>query len=110
MGEPSTIVTEPEGKNGHLFSDTAPLNAPAVGKNVSPAEAERAFDAYTLVNEAMLTLLTEPRVDKWLANKMGVRPPQMKDWLDRGVREGRIVKLRLKKRILYAAHTPTLFA
>jgi hypothetical protein len=31
----------------------------------------------------------------------------MKDWLDRGVLEGRILKL--KKPVRYAAHTPTLF-
>jgi len=45
--------------------------------------------------------------DEWVADKMCVRAPQMKDWLDRGVREGRILKL--KKPVRYVAHTPTLF-
>jgi hypothetical protein len=38
---------------------------------------------------------------------MRVRAAQMKDWLDRGVREGRILKL--KKPVRYIAHTATLF-
>jgi hypothetical protein len=98
---------------------TAPLDAPPAEKrvaaketpgleSVASAEAQPALDAYTLVIEAISTLLKEPQVDEWLANKMGVRTAQMKDWLDRGVREGRILKL--KKPVRYAAHTPTLFA
>jgi len=130
------LFTAPEAKNGQLFSATAqqssptvepsedavtvaPLDAPPAEKRVAAtetpglasgasAEAKPALDAYTLVIEAVLTLIREPQADEWLANKMGVRTAQMKDWLDRGVREGRILKL--KKPVRYAAHTPTLFA
>jgi predicted Rossmann fold nucleotide-binding protein DprA/Smf involved in DNA uptake len=131
-----SLFAAPKEKNGQLFSAAtllssagldssveavavAPLDPPAAERNVAPAEtpalesggvaqADPPFDAYTLVIEAMLTLLTEPRVGEWLANRMGVRTTQMKDWLERGVREGRIVKV--KKPLRYAAHTPTLFA
>ena len=58
--------------------------------------------------DAVLTLLKEPQSDEWLADKVCVRTAQMKDWLDRGVREGSILKL--KKPVRYVAHTPTLFA
>jgi len=71
------------------------------------SEAEPACDAYALVIEEILALLNEPRPDDWLADKMGVRAGQMKDWLDRGVREGRITKL--KKPVRYVAHSRTLF-
>jgi hypothetical protein len=63
------------------------------------AKAKPAFDGYTLGIEAMLTLLREPQIGEWLANKMGVRAAQMKDWLDRGVREGRILKLKQPVRV-----------
>jgi predicted Rossmann fold nucleotide-binding protein DprA/Smf involved in DNA uptake len=73
-----------------------------------PAGGEPACDAYPLVIEAMLSLLGEPQVDEWLADKMCVRTAQMKDWLERGVDEGRVRKLR--KPVRYVAHTPSLFA
>jgi hypothetical protein len=38
---------------------------------------------------------------------MRVRAPQIKDWLVRGVREGRITKL--KKPVRYVAHSLALF-
>lgn len=71
-------------------------------------EAESVRDAYALVIEKILALLNEPRPGHWLADKMDVRAGQMKDWLDRGVREGRITKLK-KKRVRYVAHSRTLF-
>ncbi len=64
-------------------------------------------DAYPLVIEQILILLKEPRTDEWLADKLRVRAPQIKDWLARGVREGRITKL--KKPVRYVAHSPALF-
>lgn len=129
------LFTAPEAKNGQLFSETAqqsysvvepsaevvapaPLDAPPpenhgastenpAGESVSSTEAEATRDAYTLAIDAVLALLKEPQSDEWVADKMCVRAPQMKDWLDRGVREGRILKL--KKPVRYVAHTPTLF-
>ena len=96
----------------------APLDAPPAKKHVPPAEtpaeesvsstdAEATRDAYTLVIDAVLALLKDPQSDEWVADKVCVRAAQMKDWLDRGVREGRILKL--KKPVRYVAHTPTLF-
>jgi predicted Rossmann fold nucleotide-binding protein DprA/Smf involved in DNA uptake len=129
------LFTAPEAKNGQLFSATgqqsspavepsaeavtaAPLDALQAEKQVVPTEtqleesqpsteAEPTCDAYTLVIDAVLALLKEPQSDEWVADKMGVRAPQMKDWLDRGVREGRILKL--KKPVRYVAHAATLF-
>ncbi len=133
----SLLFTAPEAKNGQLFSATAqrfsaaaevgaqPVadaapEIPSVGEHVPPAadalpdkpnrseEAEPAPDAYTLVIDAVLALLKEPQSDEWLADKVCVRATQMKDWLNRGVREGRVLKL--KKPVRYLAHTPTLFS
>ncbi len=124
-----------EEKNGQLFSSAVRRCSPAVEPSaevvaaalpdvppvetqIAPAETtaeesgrsaetERTVDAYTLVINTVLALLKEPQSDEWLANKVCVRTAQMKDWLDRGVREGRILKL--KKPVRYLAHTPTLF-
>jgi predicted Rossmann fold nucleotide-binding protein DprA/Smf involved in DNA uptake len=119
------LFTAPEPKNGQLFSlsaesvvAAAPLDTPPTEKHVattetpaaesmSSTEAGPARDAYTLVIDTVLALLKEPQSGEWVADKMCVRAPQMKDWLDRGVLEGRILKL--KKPVRYAAHTPTLF-
>jgi predicted Rossmann fold nucleotide-binding protein DprA/Smf involved in DNA uptake len=80
----------------------------ALAQEPSPqAGGESACDAYPLVIDAMLSLLRKPQTNEWLAHKMGVRPAQMKDWLERGVRGGRIQKL--KKPARYVANTPTLF-
>lgn len=134
-GNLRSLFTAPEAKNGQLFSATAPQSSPAVEPSVEavtaalldatpdevqvvPAEtqagelrpstkAEPSGDAYTLVIDAVLALLKDPQSDDWIADKMCVRAPQMKDWLDRGVREGRLLKL--KKPVRYVAHTPTLF-
>jgi predicted Rossmann fold nucleotide-binding protein DprA/Smf involved in DNA uptake len=130
-----SLFTAPEEKNGRLFSATAPQASPAVEPNKEPVApppqdvlppseqrttteklleasglstaAEPTRDAYTLVIDAVLALLKEPQSDEWLADQVCVRAAQMKDWLDRGVREGRILKL--KKPVRYVAPTPTLF-
>ncbi len=128
------LLTPPESRNGRLFSATvaevAPGEEPSTNtpdssmpevagvrtlEDVSmakepcrSAEESPACDAYLLVIPALLSLLKEPQADQWLAEKMCVRPPQMKEWLERGVREGRIRKL--KKPVRYELHTPTLFA
>ncbi len=130
------LFTAPEAKNGQLFSTTAQQTSPAVGQSaeavpaappdspaaekptarteipvaesVSSTEAEPTRDAYTLLIDAVMALLKEPQSDEWVADKMCVRVLQMKDWLDRGVREGRILKR--KKPVRFVAHTPTLFA
>jgi hypothetical protein len=73
---------------------------------LAPAE-QCCCDAYSLVIEQILVLLKEPRTNEWLADKMGVRAPQIKDWLARGIREGCITKL--KKPVRYVAHSPALF-
>lgn len=64
-------------------------------------------DAYELVLDAMLVLLDEPRTDEWLAEKMGVRGVQIKDWLARAMNEGRIQRLRRPTR--YVAEKLPLF-
>ena len=128
-----SLFTAPEEKIGQLFSATAHspsvepsteamtaalLDAAPTENHVAPTEtpgeesvsstrAEPNRDAYTLVIDAVLAHLKEPKSHEWVADKMCVRAPQMKDWLDRGVREGRILKL--KKPLRYVAHTPTLF-
>lgn len=129
------LFTAPEEKNGQLFSSSAPQPALAEERNTEPVavplpelvsggepvtpadklpeesgrptEEGPTRDAYTLVIDAVLALLKEPQSDEWLAEKMCVRATQMKDWLDRGVREGRLRKL--KKPVRYVACTPTLF-
>jgi predicted Rossmann fold nucleotide-binding protein DprA/Smf involved in DNA uptake len=129
------LLTAPEDKNGKLFSPTPTVpasteraeDAPVItteavsptALEIAPAEeqanapaalakGEPTSDAYTLVVDAILTLLKEPQADEWLAERMCVRLAQVKDWLDRGVREGKIVKL--KKPVRYVTHTPTLFS
>lgn len=76
-------------------------------ETIRPAAAEQCYDAYYLVIEQMSALLNEPQTDEWLADKMCVRATQIKDWLARSVREGRITKL--KKPVLYVARSHTLF-
>jgi predicted Rossmann fold nucleotide-binding protein DprA/Smf involved in DNA uptake len=120
-----SLFTVPEEKNGELFSTTAQQSSPVVevtkapvaasspnvrsdGEQIVPTETDPACDAYALAIDAVLALLKEPQSNEWLADKIGVRAALMKDWLHRGVREGRILKL--KKPVRYAAHTPSLFA
>ncbi len=131
------LFTPPGEKNAHMFSSIAPVASPAVKarsnspadpisdtfnreEQARPAEArpnksnhsgdpKHTPDAYTLVIDAVLTHISKaPQMDEWLADKMGVRTAQMKDWLDRAVVEGRILKL--KKPVRYAAPEPALFS
>jgi predicted Rossmann fold nucleotide-binding protein DprA/Smf involved in DNA uptake len=113
------LFEAPEEKNGRLFSAVAASaeHMADAREQVPPREAPEKSDqptgmepgdAYSLVIDAVLALLKTPQSDKWLADKVCVRAAQMKDWLERGVREGRILKL--KKPVRYIAHTPTLFS
>jgi hypothetical protein len=93
---------------------SAGATVPPVLDKVKPAEEtplaaaeQRRCDAYSLVIEQILILLKKPRTNEWLADKMRVRAPQIKDWLARGVRERRITKR--KKPVRYVAHSPALF-
>ena len=76
-------------------------------QNAQAVQEEAVYDAYTLVIDEMLALLKEPQPGEWLAGKMDIRAAQVKDWLDRAVREGRVKKL--KKPVRYVANSPTLF-
>ncbi len=128
------LFTAPQEENGQLFAAVACQSSAAVDvipepvAEVSPDIGVRAeqlpppeppetsgrsaetdvSDAYTLVIDAILALLKSPQSDEWLAEKVCVRTRQIKDWLDRAVREGRIIKL--KKPVRYVAHAPTLFS
>ncbi len=83
------------------FSDTVEPTE----ETTPPATAEECCDAYHLIIERMSTLLNEPQTDEWLADKMCVRALQIKDWLARGVREGRITKLKNPVRYVTPSHT-----
>jgi predicted Rossmann fold nucleotide-binding protein DprA/Smf involved in DNA uptake len=121
------LFEAPEEKNGRLFSAAACRSSSTVAASAehtadareqvpsreAPEKSHRLEgtepgDAYSLVIDAVLALLKTPQSDEWLADKVCVRSAQMKDWLERGVREGRILKL--KKPVRYMAHTPTLFS
>lgn len=126
------LFTEPEQKNGQLFSGTTLVTHPLGESLATPLAEERTgdtnaapnrdgasasretphatdgiVDAYTLAIEQIVALVNEPRTKEWLAERMSVRAAQMKGWLDRGVEEGRITKQ--KKPVRYVAHSPTLF-
>jgi predicted Rossmann fold nucleotide-binding protein DprA/Smf involved in DNA uptake len=122
----SSLLTPPDDQHENLFSDDGEAGAPSEGTGTGArttvlAEAnlaeepaavpesapESTYDAYALVIEAILALVKEPQTEKWLADRMCVRAAQMKDWLDKGVREDRLLKLNKPAR--YAAQTPTLF-
>lgn len=79
-----------------------------VEQSAEQAAGESVREAYTLVIDDLVNILQEPQSEEWLAGKMNVRTPQMKDWLDRAVSEGRIKKLRKPAR--YVADSHTLFA
>jgi len=74
----------------------------------TPRAADTIVDPYLVAIEQVLALAEEPRTKQWLAESMRVSAAQMKVWLDRGVREGRIAKL--KKPVKYVARSRTLFA
>jgi predicted Rossmann fold nucleotide-binding protein DprA/Smf involved in DNA uptake len=96
-------VAAEHGKNAAVpVSDTVERT-----NETTPVPPERCCDAYSLIIEQMSGLLSEPQTDEWLAEKMCVRAAQIKDWLARGVREGRIAKL--KKPVRYVIQSHTLF-
>ena len=99
------LFTPPEVKNESLFAPASPAATPVEPQpSQSPGDEKRPeplCDAYHLVRDAMLALLKEPRAEDWIADRMCVRPAQTRDWLDRGVKEGRIT--RLKKPVRYVA-------
>ena len=114
MEERTDVIVQ--GVNDTLPSGEAIVDAglPRFSEIVKPPEVTAAIatagqscDAYSLVIEQMLGLLEEPRTAKWLADKMQVCAPQIKDWLARGIREGRIAKSN--KPAGYIALSPTLF-
>lgn len=78
------------------------------GRPAEPAAGESVREAYTLVISDILSVLREPQSEEWLADKMNVRTAQMKDWLDRAVRERRVKKLR--KPVRYVAESHMLFS
>jgi len=61
-------------------------------------------DGYSLVIENILKVLDEPQSVEWLAAKINVGTAQMKDWLGRAVREGRVKKLRKPVRYQTVSH------
>lgn len=88
-------------------SSTGPAaEQPQPEESVAPAQAEPLCDAYGLVIDAMLALLENPRGEAWLAQSMCVRVAQVRDWLEKGVREGKITKL--KKPVRYVRAQPLL--
>ena len=80
---------------------------PAEQEQPPPPAPVTPSDAYELVIGTMLTLMSVPRTDEWMAEQMRVRTAQMKDWLERAVDEGRVTKL--KKPVRYSAALPSLF-
>ena len=91
-----------------LFVQPEQIQAPLFAASEPPSEKRCPTDAYSLVIETILTLLEQPQTEAWLAEKLDVRPAQAKDWLIRGVTEGRVSKLK-KRPVQYVAQAPTLF-
>ena len=106
LGSSSPDVPPAEEQSSHTEAPPVQEDATPTQEPCRPQEGEPASDAYALVIDAMLSLLKQPQGDEWLADKMCVRGAQMKDWLDRAIREGRIRKLKRPAR--YVA-CPTLF-
>ena len=110
------LFTPPAVRNETLFASASSISvtpaheraitataATSAGREASelPAEQRQPEDFISLSQpepecdgmisvDAMLALLKEPRAEDWLAEKMCVRAVQMRDWLDRGVREGTV--------------------
>jgi predicted Rossmann fold nucleotide-binding protein DprA/Smf involved in DNA uptake len=76
--------------------------------SVEPAPVRTTDEAYSLVVETIVNFLDQPQSEKWLAAKVNVPTSQMKDWLGRAIREGRVTKIK-KKPVLYLATSRTLF-
>jgi len=109
VASPDTPIAAEQSKDTTVTPTAEKANASEEVPSAAETEqAEPVRDAYALVIKQILELLNEPRDGEWLAETMCVRPAQLKDWLDRGVREGRIIKL--KKPVRYVAHSQTLFS
>lgn len=81
--------------------------AVAVKEAVSQPSQEATMDAYSLIRDTLMNLLSEPRTEDWLAESMQVRGAQMKDWLEKAIEDGRVKKL--KRPVRYVAQPPGLF-
>jgi hypothetical protein len=114
MEEHIDLVVEAVNGNPVSAEQSASAAVPSLSDTVQPTEettppstAERCCDDYHLFIEKMSALLSEPQTAEWLADKMCVRAAQIKDWLARGVCEGRITKQ--KRPVRYVAQSRTLF-
>lgn len=114
MEERTDVVVEAANGNPVSAEQSTSAAVPSFSDSVEPSEeipppttAERSCDDYCIVIEQMLALLNEPQTHRWLADKMGVRAAQIKEWLARGVSEGRITKQTNPVR--YVARSRILF-
>jgi predicted Rossmann fold nucleotide-binding protein DprA/Smf involved in DNA uptake len=104
----STPIAANVGETESHEQEAAPrVAAGPIERPAEPAAEESARDAYALVIGDILSVLQEPQSEESLAVKMNVRTGQMKDWLDRAIREGRVKKLR--KPVRYVADSHMLF-
>lgn len=95
--------SSPHGESALADCRTAPPMETAEG----PTIAKKPCDAYSLVIDTLVSLLAEPREEKWLAETMDMQIGQMKLWLKRAVEEKRIGRVRKSRK--YIASNPTLF-
>jgi predicted Rossmann fold nucleotide-binding protein DprA/Smf involved in DNA uptake len=104
----STDFVGTSGTNGSAENELPSRSAAdALEQLARPAPGKTVGEAYVLLIENIVNILDEPQSEEWLAAKINVRTAQMKDWLDRAVREGRVKKLR--KPVRYVAASSMLF-
>ncbi len=104
---PSAGGSTPHGESASADCRTAPPVETAEEAEGPTIPEKRPCDAYSLVIDTLVSLLAEPREEKWLAETMDVQIGQMKLWLKRAVQEKRIERVRKSRK--YIASTPTLF-
>ncbi len=97
---PPSAAAEPQDRPA-IKTEAAPVVVDA------PADPPVVRDAFTLVLPEILVALREPCDEKTLADLFQVRPPQMKDWLERAVAEGHVDKT--KRPVRFVARRATLF-
>lgn len=103
-----TALAATFGGNGSELPEPPPGGATgALEQSAGPAAGEPVREAYTLVIDDLLSILQEAQSEEWLAARMNVRTAQMKDWLTRAVREGRVEKRT--RPVRYVAASQTLF-
>jgi predicted Rossmann fold nucleotide-binding protein DprA/Smf involved in DNA uptake len=96
-GVMSSEVTNGLGAESQVYSAVVLEREPqldrvtALPSNGNHAEPKDAFEA---VLSLMLSYLKEPRSEKSLAELLGVRVVQMRDWLQRATAEGMVKKTR----------------